>query len=95
MDPNGTPASTHSVLAKPSVRHFARRNGVDLELLGPGSGSGGRVEKGDVEAYLARGVGDMHAVSESDVVVELGRTRYNMWKAMTKVRPYAFYSGWH
>lgn len=84
--------SSDKVFAAPSVRHFARKNGVDLNSLVPGTGKGGRIEKGDVEAYLAH---DGHASSTSesivktdqfeDVVVELGKTRYGMWKAMVKV----------
>ena len=85
MDPNNASSSTSDVqnlLAKPSVRHFARTKGVDLNILAPGSGVRGRVEKSDIEAYLARGVINPPA---TDVVIDLGRTRYNMWKAMTKV----------
>lgn len=82
------------VLALPSVRHFAKQNRVDLALLVPGSGRGGRIEKRDVEAYLARGSTQAAAPSQSktskqpeaDVVVELNRTRHSMWKAMVKVR---------
>ena len=56
----------------------------------PGTGKGGRIEKGDVEAYLAQGrtstSKDMVKTDQlDDVVVELGRTRYGMWKAMVKV----------
>jgi 2-oxoisovalerate dehydrogenase E2 component (dihydrolipoyl transacylase) len=89
MDPSHASSldsrATSHVLAKPSVRHFARSKGVDLTLLAPGSGSGGKIEKGDVEAYLSRS-SEIRAPSEGDVIVELGRTRYSMWKAMTKVR---------
>jgi 2-oxoisovalerate dehydrogenase E2 component (dihydrolipoyl transacylase) len=87
--------NSDNVFAAPSVRHFARKNGVDLSSLVPGTGKGGRIEKADVEAYLTHGV-DGHASSTKsltktdqqleDVVVELGRTRYGMWKAMVKVR---------
>ncbi|PFH46892.1 hypothetical protein AMATHDRAFT_68861 [Amanita thiersii Skay4041] len=101
LDPNYVPQATPSVsgrtttdvLAAPSVRHFAKKNGVDLALVAPGSGKGGRIEKKDVEAYMARGTAGAAAQQESaqqvlspteDVVVELGRTRYGMWKAMTK-----------
>jgi 2-oxoisovalerate dehydrogenase E2 component (dihydrolipoyl transacylase) len=75
------------VLAAPSVRHFARQNGVDLSLLMPGSGKGGRVEKHDVDAFLANPnvSNSVQQSVEKDVVVELGRTRYGMWKAMVKV----------
>jgi 2-oxoisovalerate dehydrogenase E2 component (dihydrolipoyl transacylase) len=84
------------VLALPAVRHFARESGVDIALLAPGSGKNGRVERVDVERYLAgakSGSVDVQptAVSpsplaEGDIVVELGRTRYGMWKAMEKAR---------
>ena len=77
-----------NVFAAPSVRHFARKNGVDLSSLVPGTGKGGRIEKGDVEAYLTRGrASSTKSVTQAeDVVVELGRTRHGMWKAMVKVR---------
>jgi 2-oxoisovalerate dehydrogenase E2 component (dihydrolipoyl transacylase) len=88
--PQGTAAE---VLALPAVRHFARQSGVDLALLSPGSGKNGRVERVDVERYLAHGksAGEQPSPeissppAEEDVVVELGRTRYGMWKAMEKV----------
>ena len=100
LDPNGPPApefkasspqgAVQDVLALPAVRHFARQSGVDLAVLAPGSGKNGRVERVDVERYLNRGqsAGEQPcpAISEEDVVVELGRTRYGMWKAMEKVR---------
>ena len=86
--------NSDNVFAAPSVRHFARRNGVDLGRLVPGTGKGGRIEKADVEAYLTHGVDGRVSSTKSetksdkleDVVVELGRTRYGMWKAMVKVR---------
>ena len=92
LDPNYAPKAVEGVqekdvLAAPSVRHFARQNGVDLGLLMPGSGNGGRVEKQDVEAFLS-GLNQPNSAqhpAEKDVVVELGRTRYGMWKAMIKV----------
>lgn len=81
-----------NVFAAPSVRHFARQNSINLGLLVPGSGKNGRIEKRDVEAALAK----EHAKESTekrptveqreDVNVELGRTRYGMWKAMTRVR---------
>jgi len=94
-----TNATTKDVLALPSVRHFARENGVDIVLLAPGSGKDGRVERADVERYLAGGkslVGQPSAASpspptEGDTIVELGRTRYGMWKAMEKVRTIDIY----
>jgi len=83
-------------LAVPSVRHFAMKNGIlDLSKLMPGSGKNGRIEKSDVEAYLAGGTTSASQPTPSrpsaipegeDLVVELGRTRYGMWKAMVKVR---------
>jgi len=87
-------ASLKDVLATPAVRHFARKNDVDLAQLVPGSGKDGRVEKRDVDAFLANAAADTReargAPVEGDVVVELGRTRYGMWKAMTKVLPSSF-----
>jgi e3 binding domain len=76
--------------AAPSVRHFARQQGVDLGLLVPGSGKNGRIEKGDIESFLNnQRIASTQGVPTSeplgDVVVELGRTRYGMWKAMVKV----------
>ena len=78
------------VFATPSVRHFARKNSVDISSLAPGSGKGGRIEKSDVEEYLThRRTSSTNNVTKTDqlddVVVELGRTRYGMWKAMVKV----------
>ena len=83
--------NSENVFATPSVRHFARKKGVDLTSLVPGTGKGGRIEKGDVEAYLADGrVSSSKSIAKpdqlEDVVVELGRTRYEMWKAMVKAR---------
>jgi 2-oxoisovalerate dehydrogenase E2 component (dihydrolipoyl transacylase) len=74
-----------NVFATPATRHFAQKNGVNLCLLAPGSGKNGRVEKKDVEAHLANGA-DVQTLAGTgkDVVVELGRTRYGMWKAMVK-----------
>ena len=89
--PNSDDAS-----AVPSVRHFAMMNGIfDLSKLMPGSGKNGRIEKSDVEAYLAGTTTSATQPAHSqptvtpqgeDLVVELGRTRYGMWKAMVKVR---------
>ncbi|KAI9436918.1 CoA-dependent acyltransferase [Lactarius indigo] len=107
LDPNDPPASASKVslpqgiansmpradvLALPAVRHLARQSGVDIALLSPGSGKNGRVERVDVERYLAREQSASVQQSFSappppaaeDVVVELGRTRYGMWKAMEK-----------
>ncbi|KAL5534961.1 hypothetical protein ACEPAF_3052 [Sanghuangporus sanghuang] len=77
-----------SVLALPSVRHFAKERGVDLSLLAPGSGKGGRIEKRDVEQFLSRvsshGASATQSPTDGEVIVELGRTRHTMWKAMVK-----------
>lgn len=88
MDPRGSPdaKSSSPVLAAPSVRRFARQTGVDLSQLAPGSGRDGRVEKRDVDEYLAGTTAVPLQADGHDVVVELGRTRYGMWKAMEKVR---------
>lgn len=97
LDPNYAPGTNNTqgkdVLAPPSVRHFARQSGVNLLNLVPGSGKDGRIEKRDVEAYLSKGTAastqaDVPAPkveTGKDVVVELGRTRHGMWKAMVKV----------
>jgi 2-oxoisovalerate dehydrogenase E2 component (dihydrolipoyl transacylase) len=90
LDPKYAPKAGDAykdILAAPSVRHFARQNSVDLAPLMPGSGNGGRIEKRDVEAFLAKAnePASSQQPSEKDVVVELGRTRYGMWKAMVKV----------
>jgi 2-oxoisovalerate dehydrogenase E2 component (dihydrolipoyl transacylase) len=97
MDPNYLPPSTpdvshDNVLAKPSVRHYARQSKVDLALLS-GSGRDGRIEKKDIDIFLSQQASSVSVHSgsaaprvqaEQDVVVELGRTRYGMWKAMTQ-----------
>lgn len=90
-------SNADSVFAAPSVRHFARQKGVDLAKLVPGTGKDGRIEKRDIEAFLS-GMSSkegpssesLQTVSQGDVVVELGRTRYGMWKAMIKVNKSAF-----
>ncbi|KAJ7434098.1 CoA-dependent acyltransferase [Mycena galericulata] len=95
LDPSAPPllmpTLTHA-LATPAVRHHARTHGVDLAALAPGSGRGGRVERADVDAFLAAqsqseaggsGGGGVETRGE-EVVVELGRTRAAMWRAMEK-----------
>lgn len=98
MDPNYSLPSTpnvnpENVLAKPSVRHYARQSKVDLSHLLSGSGRDGRIEKKDIDAFLSQqassvsancGSAAPQAQAEEDVIVELGRTRYGMWKAMTQ-----------
>lgn len=100
LDPNKPVESNRfgsdNASAVPSVRHFAMKNGIfDLSKLMPGSGKNGRIEMFDVEAHLAGTTTPtpQSTVSQSvatpqgeDLVVELGRTRYGMWKAMVKVR---------
>lgn len=78
---------TLDVLAMPSVRHYARSKNLDIGLLAPGSGRDGRIEKADIDAYLAQSAlsETPAATQQQDTVVELSRTRYNMWKAMEKV----------
>ena len=101
LDPRSQNQMTHprpdptSVLALPSVRHFAKERGVDIALLVPGSGKGGRIEKRDVEQFLSRGTSQGSqsqalASSEGEVAVELGRTRHAMWKAMVKVSVFRY-----
>ncbi|KAJ7181135.1 2-oxoacid dehydrogenases acyltransferase-domain-containing protein [Mycena filopes] len=96
LDPSFPPpsgAGAENVFAAPSTRHFARTQGVDLAQLAPGSGKGGRIEKSDVEAFLASSSSSSpastdappkHTKSGEDVVVELSRTRHAMWRAMVK-----------
>lgn len=94
-------SSDGPALAMPSVRHFAKKNGIeDLSVLKPGSGKDGRIEMGDVKAYLEGGSKDAEkavaptnattAASESgakqeSIEIDMGRTRLAMFKAMTKV----------
>ena len=75
------------VSATPSVRHFARQNGVDLSAVGAGSGKGGRIEKKDIETFLSLSTAPSQSPEDlrKEIQVELGRTRFAMWKAMTKV----------
>lgn len=95
MDPkySHSSVSNDNVLAKPSVRHYARQHQIDLALLASGSGRDGRIEKKDIDAFLAQDVSaaSVDSVSfippahtEQEVTVQLGRTRYGMWKAMTQ-----------
>lgn len=88
LDPNNNTDTRSSepanVLAAPSVRYFARQMGVDLARLVPGSSKDGRIEKKDIEAYLSN-KSTPSGKQGDDVLVELGRARYGMWKAMVKV----------
>ncbi|EJD55667.1 CoA-dependent acyltransferase [Auricularia subglabra TFB-10046 SS5] len=94
LDPSSATFASWSgnELATPSVRHYAREKGVNLSEFGPGSGKGGRIERSDIDAFLA-GTQQTAASSHSSVspaqpqvdhTVELGRTRMAMWKSMTK-----------
>lgn len=88
--------TTIDVLATPSIRQLAKELAVNLNMIAPGSGKNGRIEKKDVEAYAGRPTGSETAAASQyqignhkpkgeESVVELGRTRYAMWKSMTKV----------
>ncbi|KAF9236276.1 hypothetical protein BU15DRAFT_77120 [Melanogaster broomeanus] len=78
LDPTNDAIST-SPRTDNSLAIYTLRNGRD-----------GRVVKTDVEAFIARGSVRDEPMSlsvqaeEKDAVVELGRTRYGMWKAMTQ-----------
>ncbi|KAG9092835.1 hypothetical protein FS749_015408 [Ceratobasidium sp. UAMH 11750] len=83
-------SSSNQALATPSVRHYARSQGVaDLDVIGTGSGRGGRIERADVDAFLSgskkgESVGVEKERVGEEVIVEMGRTRWGMWKSMTK-----------
>ncbi|KAJ7268547.1 2-oxoacid dehydrogenases acyltransferase-domain-containing protein [Mycena rebaudengoi] len=87
-DKRGAAVSDVDTLVTPSVRHYARTQGVDLAQIAPGTG---RVERADVDAFLAAGASPSEGSApsaprnEKDVLVELGRTRQAMWRAMEKV----------
>jgi 2-oxoisovalerate dehydrogenase E2 component (dihydrolipoyl transacylase) len=87
----GSAKNDPNVLATPSMRHLARTLGVDLSELAPGSGRDGRIEKSDIDAHLAKASVSSSRETETpkskaeDITVELGRTRWGMWKAMEKV----------
>ncbi|KAJ7268542.1 2-oxoacid dehydrogenases acyltransferase-domain-containing protein [Mycena rebaudengoi] len=89
-DKRGAAVSDVDTLATPSVRHYVRTQGVDLAQIAPGTGCGGRVERADVDAFLAAGASSSEGSApsaprnEKDVLVELGRTRQTMWRAMEK-----------
>ncbi|CAE7063058.1 unnamed protein product [Rhizoctonia solani] len=81
----------NQALATPSVRHYARSQGIsDLDGLMPGSGRGGRIERADVDSYLKRPQkSEVSATAPTkkdlgEMVIEMGRTRWGMWKSMTK-----------
>ena len=42
------------IRTSPLVRRIAKENGIDLTLLGKGSGAGGRITKKDILAYIER-----------------------------------------
>ncbi|KAJ8089197.1 hypothetical protein PM082_014445 [Marasmius tenuissimus] len=84
MDPTYTPTPE-----APSSSSSAPR--VGLSLVAPGSGRDGRVEKKDIEAFLSGATSKSTSTTTTSTstkveedVVELGRTRYGIWKAMEK-----------
>lgn len=85
-------APAENTIAAPSVRHFARKNGIENLSVVKGSGKNGRIEKADVERYLTKGTeapsaGTIAKPARSEEVqtLEIGRTRWAMYKAMEKV----------
>ncbi|KAF8338320.1 2-oxoacid dehydrogenases acyltransferase-domain-containing protein [Cantharellus anzutake] len=89
--------STHfapapNTLAAPSVRHLARKSGIEDISVIKGTGRNGRIEKVDVERYLSQGIEKVNAFPTAGAspasgqvqMLELGRTRWAMYKAMTK-----------
>ncbi|KZO92050.1 CoA-dependent acyltransferase [Calocera viscosa TUFC12733] len=87
------PDKDSTTLALPSVRHYARSLSVPLSLV-PGSGKTGRITREDVDKYLSlqapaagTGTGSFAGPQgsglEIDTPVELGRTRYAMFRSMT------------
>jgi 2-oxoglutarate dehydrogenase E2 component (dihydrolipoamide succinyltransferase) len=52
--PSETALPRERLLASPLARHFAKEAGVDLSRV-PGTGTGGRIVKGDVDSYLEKG----------------------------------------
>ncbi|KAJ3909342.1 2-oxoacid dehydrogenases acyltransferase-domain-containing protein [Lentinula edodes] len=83
MDLTFTPyaKSNSPIFTTPSVRHFARQRGIDFAQLTPGSGKDGRIEKPDIDNYLAGAATPEAPVGlqdNQDVVVELGRTRHTL-----------------
>lgn len=54
------------ILAMPSVRKFARDNGVDISTV-PGSGANGRITKSDVENFMNGGTSTVSVAQEESV----------------------------
>ena len=48
------PASGKRIRSSPLVRRIAKERGIDLALVGKGSGAGGRITKKDILAYVER-----------------------------------------
>jgi 2-oxoisovalerate dehydrogenase E2 component (dihydrolipoyl transacylase) len=65
-------------LASPAVRNRARELGVELQFV-PGSGPAGRIEHGDLDAFLARG-------SQAPAVPATGVSTYARAEGTTEVR---------
>lgn len=101
LDPSPTQVASReqqNTLAAPSVRHFARSQGItNLSSLHPGSGKDGRIEKQDVEHWLRKASSPPEGVQNlslapggpegrdsDETTVEIGRTRWAMWRAMEK-----------
>lgn len=69
-----TSASTSRVIAMPSVRKFARDNGVDISKVA-GTGKNGRVLKEDIEAFKNGGVQSAIVANETANVSEEAPTK--------------------
>lgn len=61
------------VIAMPSVRKFARDNGVNIKAV-QGTGKNGRVVKADIEAYLNGGQAAPAAEAKSEAPAETAKT---------------------
>ena len=52
--PATAPVSGRRIRSSPLVRRIAKEKGIDLALVGKGSGAGGRITKKDILAYVER-----------------------------------------
>ena len=52
--PPAAPAPGRRIRSSPLVRRIAKERGIDLSLVGKGSGAGGRITKKDILAYVQR-----------------------------------------
>jgi 2-oxoisovalerate dehydrogenase E2 component (dihydrolipoyl transacylase) len=64
------PPLTRKPLASPAVRRRAWDSGVELQFVA-GSGPGGRITQGDLDAYLARGNGSAAPPAAQDTVEDV------------------------